>query len=150
MTTTVKAEVEVLEYAVEAFRVAYDKLRGVENLLYSITFEPISVCLIDQPVSNGGNSLGLKPTDGPFVVILLYSSWDKPIDDETIYDANKGALRAIEAKARKRSASSPFLYMNYAFPRHQDPIASYGPESTAQLQTVSKKYVLRDSFKKQA
>lgn len=140
MTTTVKAEVEVLEYAVEAFRATYSKLKGVGNLLYSITFEPIPVSLIQRSVANGGNSLGLRPSDGPLVVILLYSSWDKSSDDEKIYDANKDALRAIEAKARESDASSPFLYMNYAFPRHQDPITSYGPESTAQLQAVSKKY----------
>ncbi|KAI0114416.1 hypothetical protein GGR51DRAFT_443933 [Nemania sp. FL0031] len=148
MTTTIKAEVEALDYAVETFRAAYSKLKGIGGLLYSITFEPIPMSLIQQSVSNGGNSLGLKPSDGPLVVILLYSSWDKSSDDETIYEVNKHALHAIEAKARENNASSPFLYMNYAFPRYQDAIASYGPESKAQLQAVSKKYDPEGFFQK--
>lgn len=148
MSTTVKAEIELLEYAVETFHAAYNKLKGLENLLYSIIFEPIPVSLLEQSVSNGGNSPVLKPSDGPLVVILLYSSWDKSSDDETIYNANKDALRAIEAKARESNSSSPYLYMNYAFPHHQDVIASYGPESTAQLQAVSKKYDPEGFFRK--
>ncbi|KAI1425337.1 hypothetical protein F5Y12DRAFT_796062 [Xylaria sp. FL1777] len=75
MTTTVKADTDTLEYAVDAFRAALDKLEGVENLLLSITFEPIPVSLIEQSISRGGNSLGLKPSDGPLVVVLLYASW---------------------------------------------------------------------------
>ncbi|KAI8632482.1 hypothetical protein F5Y19DRAFT_492314 [Xylariaceae sp. FL1651] len=130
MSTTVIAEVELLEYAVETFHAAYSKLKGLGNLLYSITFEPI------------------PPSDGPLVVILLYSSWDKSSDDETIYEANQDALRAVEAKARETNSLSPYLYLNYAFPRHQNAIGSYGPDSTAQLQAASKKYDPEGFFQK--
>ncbi|KAI1172233.1 hypothetical protein F4777DRAFT_601799 [Nemania sp. FL0916] len=148
---TVKAELnnlDLLEYAVTTFKEAYSKLKGIENLLYSITFEPIPVSLIEQSASTGGNSLGLKPSDGPLVVILLYSSWDRSNDDKTIYEVNKDALQAIEAKARERNSLSPYLYMNYAFPPNQDAIASYGPEVTAQLQAASKKYDPEGFFQK--
>ncbi|KAI1120564.1 hypothetical protein F5Y10DRAFT_258109 [Nemania abortiva] len=147
MTTTVKADVEVLNYAVETFRATYSKLKEVANFLYSITFEPIPVSLIKQSIARGGNSLGLKASDGPLVVVLLYSSWDKTGDDESIYEANKEALRAIEAKALNSNASSPYLYMNYAFP-HQDPINSYGSECRTQLQAVSKEYDPEGFFQK--
>ncbi|TGJ86546.1 hypothetical protein E0Z10_g2234 [Xylaria hypoxylon] len=127
MTTTVKADTEILEYAVNTFRTALDKLKGAENLLFSITFEPIPVSLIEQSIARGGNPLGLKPSDGPLVVILLYTSWDKPSDDDQVYEVNKEALQEIEAKALDKNVYSPYLYMNYAFP-HQDPINSYGSE----------------------
>ncbi|KAI8947754.1 hypothetical protein F4801DRAFT_592358 [Xylaria longipes] len=108
---------------------------GVENLLFSITFEPIPVSLIEQSIARGrdGNSLGLKPSDGPLVVVLLYTSWDKSSDDEKVYEVNKEALQIIEAKAVDTNLYLPYLYMNYAFP-HQDPITAYGSESKANLQ----------------
>ncbi|KAJ2986360.1 hypothetical protein NUW58_g5067 [Xylaria curta] len=139
MTTTVKADTEILEFAVDTFRAALDKLKRVGNLLFSITFEPIPVSLIEQSIARGGNSLGLSPSDGPLVVVLLYTSWDKSSDDERIYEVNKEALQIIEAKALETNVYSPYLYMNYAF-SHQDPIASYGSESKATLQAVSAKY----------
>ncbi|KAI1754034.1 hypothetical protein F4782DRAFT_545374 [Xylaria castorea] len=139
MTTTVKADTEILEFAVDTFRTALDKLKGVENLLYSVTFEPIPVSLIEQSIARGGNSLGLKPSDGPLVVVLLYTSWDNSSDDEKVYEANKEALHIIEAMAKNTNQYSPYIYMNYAF-SHQDPITSYGSESKATLQAVSAKY----------
>ncbi|OTB00881.1 hypothetical protein M426DRAFT_75490 [Hypoxylon sp. CI-4A] len=139
MSTTVKADVEILEYAVEVYRASFDKLKGVENLLFSLTFEPLPVSLIEQSQIQGGNSLGLNPSDGPLVVVLLYTSWDSSSDDEIVYDTNKEALGRIDDKAKSKNVSASYRYMNYSF-FHQDPISSYGPESKAHLQTVSAKY----------
>lgn len=139
MTTTVKADTRILEYAVETFRASLEQLKGVGNLLFSITFEPLPVSMIKQSVARGGNSLGLKPSDGPLVVVLLYTSWDNSSDDEMVYDVNKGALENIDKEAQKRDVYASYRYLNYAF-THQDPIGSYGPVSKAHLKSVSAKY----------
>lgn len=139
MTVTVKADIGILEYAVDTFRTALEKLKGIKNLLFSITFEPIPVSLIEQSIARGGNSLGLKPSDGPLVVVLLYTAWDNSDDDEKVYEANKEALQVIKEEAVDNNVYSPYLYMNYAF-LHQDPIDSYGSENKANLQAISAKY----------
>lgn len=139
MSTTVKADTSILEYAVETFRASLKELKEVKNILFSLTFEPLPTSLIEKSVASGGNSMGLKPSDGPLVVLLLYSSWDSASDDEKVYQVKKKALEDINNEAQSKNSSASYCYLNYAFP-HQDPISSYGPESKAHLQAVSAKY----------
>ncbi|ROV87431.1 hypothetical protein VSDG_09840 [Cytospora chrysosperma] len=139
MSTTVKADTSILEYTVETFHATLAKLKGVENLLFSITFEPLPVAIFEQSVARGGNSLGLRNSDGPLVVVLFYTSWDNSSDDEEVFQINKKALEDIDNEAQSKGVSASYRYLNYAFP-HQDPISSYGPESKAHLQAVSAKY----------
>ncbi|KAK7743428.1 hypothetical protein SLS62_010572 [Diatrype stigma] len=139
MSTTVKADVRILQYAVQTYHESFEKLKGVTNLLFSITFEPLPVSLIEQSIARGGNSLGLKPADGPLVVVLFYTSWDSPDDDKNVYDVNTESLENIDREAQGNKVSASYRYLNYSFP-HQDPISSYGPESRAHLLAVSAKY----------
>ncbi|KAI1297819.1 hypothetical protein F5Y03DRAFT_409666 [Xylaria venustula] len=113
MTTTVKANIGILEYAVETLQATYNKLRDAKNLLYSITFEAMLVSPTEQSTSRGRNSLSLKLSDG----------WEMSSDNKKVYDANEEVLQTIEAKARDNDSSSGYLYMNYAF-THQDSINS--------------------------
>jgi hypothetical protein len=139
MTTTVKADASILEYAVETFRESFKELKSIDNILFSVTFEPIPVSMIQQSNARGQNALGLNPSSGPLVVILFYTSWDNTSDTKHIYKVNKKALASIEAEAKSKSVAANYRYLNYAFP-HQDPIGSYGYESRARLQAVSSKY----------
>lgn len=140
MSTTVRAESKILDFAVKTYRASFKKLKGVENLFFSITFEPLPVSMIEQSIARGGNSLGLKPSDGPLVVVLFYTSWDNPSDDQKVYDIIEEALKNIDNKAQRRNKSAAFYrYLNYSF-KYQDPISSYGPESKAHLQAVGEKY----------
>jgi hypothetical protein len=74
MTTTVKANASVLEFAVKEFNAALEKLKDIKNLLFSITFEPIPVSIIEQSETRGMNAINLKTSDRPLIVILLYTS----------------------------------------------------------------------------
>lgn len=139
MSTTVKADTAILEYSVKAYHAAFDRLEEVANLLFSMTFEPIPVSIMENSISRGGNSMGLKPEDGPVVVVLFYTSWDSASDDELVYNVNKDALASIEKEAQSNDVFSSYRYLNYAFP-HQDPFSSYGPEAKAELLRVSAKY----------
>jgi hypothetical protein len=104
-----------------------------------LTFEPLPVFIIENATARGGNSLGLKQSDGPLVVVLLYTSWDSSVDDEKVYSANRNARESIDKESLEKNVSASYRYMNYAFP-NQDPIKSYGPENQHHLQKVSKKY----------
>ncbi|RYO88963.1 hypothetical protein DL764_008653 [Monosporascus ibericus] len=139
MSTSVKADTEILEYAVKTYHASFEKLKGVKNLLFSISFEPVPVSLIEQSISRGGNSLGLKTSDGPLVVVLFYTSWDSPSDDKIVYEVNKEALETIDSEAQRKKVSAAYRYLNYTL-THQDPISSYGSESKTHLQAVSAKY----------
>ncbi|KAK6214106.1 hypothetical protein LQW54_004708 [Pestalotiopsis sp. IQ-011] len=139
MSTTVKSDIAILEFAVKTYHTAFQNLKGVGNLLFSVTFEPLPVTLMKASVAGGGNSLGLDPSNGPLVVILFYTSWDSADDDEIVFKLNKQALSEIDEEAQRRGVASSFRCLNYSF-SHQDPIAGYGPQSQARLQYVSAKY----------
>ncbi|RYO86447.1 hypothetical protein DL766_003100 [Monosporascus sp. MC13-8B] len=95
--------------------------------------------MIEQSIARGGNSPGLKPSDGPLIVVLFYTSWESASDDKRVFDVNKEALQNIDDEARSKNVSASYRYMNYMF-TYQDPITSYGPESKEHLRTVSAKY----------
>lgn len=139
MSTTVKGNADILEYSVKAYHAAFDRLKQVENLLFSITFEPVPSSIIRNSISRGGNSLGLESKDGPLVVVLFYTSWDNPSDDELVYGVNKDTIASIEEEAHKKKVSASYRYLNYAF-AGQDPFASYGSATKDQLLKVSMKY----------
>lgn len=48
MSTSVKADIKILEYAIETYSKSFEELKGVENLLFSISFEPIPVSMMKQ------------------------------------------------------------------------------------------------------
>lgn len=139
MTTTVKANQSILEFAVKEFNTALGKLKEIKNLLFSLTFEPIPVSMIEQSNARGANAIDLKPSDGPLVVILLYTSWDERIETDRVYKVNQEAFGNIEKEAKAKSVLATYRYLNYAFP-HQDAIGSYGDASKTKLREVSAKY----------
>ena len=138
-STTVKADSGILEFTGAQYHAALRKLKEVTNILFSITFEAIPTSLIEQSVAKGGNATGLKPLDGPLIVILFYSSWDSSGDDDKVFAANKEVLAAIEKESQSKGLFAPLVYLNYAW-EHQDPISGYGEDSKLRLQAVSKKY----------
>jgi hypothetical protein len=95
--------------------------------------------MIEQSAKRGGNSLGIKPSDAPLVVVLLYASWDDAKDDEKAYGTTLEAIGAIDEEAARKNVASPYRYLNYAV-KEQDPFSSYGPESKAHLLAVSRKF----------
>jgi hypothetical protein len=139
MSTTVKADASILAYAVKEFKAALEKLKDIDNLLFSLTFEPIPISMIEQSNARGANAIDLGPSDGPLVVILLYTSWDEASETDKVYKVNQEALANIEQEAETKAVSTSFRYLNYAF-LHQDPFASCGDASKARLQEVSAKY----------
>ncbi len=139
MTTTVKANTWILNYALKTYYASIERLKRVQSSALTMCFQPLPVSMMEQSIARGGNSLGLKPSGGPLVVVIFFTSWDNLSDDEKVYRVIKGALRNIDEKANSRDLSASYRYLNCAF-THQDPIRSYGPESKAHLRAVGAKY----------
>lgn len=144
MTTTLKANGDALKMTLDKFQKAFENIKSIPGLVYAATYEPYPVSLLH---AGAGNSLGLDPNDGPLVLFLLYASWSNIEDDNKVVEENKKVLNDIIKEAEDMGQSSPYRYMNYAFP-HQDPISSYGPEIKKQLQAVSQKYDPEGFFQK--
>ncbi|KAH6641220.1 hypothetical protein F5144DRAFT_125440 [Chaetomium tenue] len=117
-----------------------------------LIYHPISSNILEAMQVNGGNALGLKPEDGPLMIVQLTLSWTSTGMDEAVETGSKELIDKINALADSRGESSKngYIYMNYAG-KTQDVFAGYGKQSHAKLRHVAKKYdprgELRDLWK---
>lgn len=113
--------------------------RNIPGLAFQYYTQPAAV-------TNGQNSMGLKPGAKDKVLITLAATWNNAADSEFM----EGWLDSMQQShvniLRQRGLFEPFVYLNYAGGR-QDPIGSYGTKQ--QLQKVSKKYDPKGVFQKQ-
>ncbi|PYH88791.1 FAD-binding domain-containing protein [Aspergillus ellipticus CBS 707.79] len=138
MNTTVKAHVQTLKAASNAFLTSATTIRNVPGLMYSMSLQPYPVSLLENSARLGGNSMGLKPSDGPLVGVVLVAYWDHEEHDEMVVGAMKWMLGTVEDEAAARKTGVPFKLMNYSSD-FQNPIASYGTLSRSNMRQVSKR-----------
>ena len=139
MNLTVKADVSTLQAATDIYLAAIEPIKSAAGLVCSLTFQPYAVSLLKQSVVRGGNSLGLKPSDGPAVSVLLLTNWQDSNDDSRLQIATQGALDKIRQAALDKGTALDFVYLNYAS-NSQDPIGSYGADNVQKLREVSRRY----------
>lgn len=147
MNITVKADVATLQAATDIYTEGLGPVKSIAGLTASFTLQPYPVSLMEQSEATGGNSLGLKSSDGPLVSLLLLSYWQNRDDDDTVISFMKESLEKMKQDAASRQQLLPFVYMNYAW-THQDPINSYGSENKKKLQDASRKYDPEGLFQK--
>ncbi|EAQ86294.1 hypothetical protein CHGG_07547 [Chaetomium globosum CBS 148.51] len=117
-----------------------------------LIYQPISSNILEAMQVNGGNALGLKPEDGPLMIVQLALSWTSTGMDAAVETGSKELIDKINALAESRGARSKngYIYMNYAG-QTQDVFAGYGKQNHAKLRRVAKKYdprgELRDLWK---
>ena len=137
MNTHVKADVAMLQAGADVWFAGLGPVKTCEGFIGSYTLQPYPRSLLESSASKGGNSLGLKPSDGPIVSIALLMYWSNASDDEVILSTVKTLLENIEREAVARKQALDFKFMNYSLDS-QDPIGSYGAENKKRLQEASK------------
>ncbi|PQE05921.1 oxidoreductase FAD-binding protein [Rutstroemia sp. NJR-2017a BVV2] len=147
MNTVIKADNATLQEASTIYTTALSNITSIAGLIGSLTLQPYPVSLLRKSVEHGGNSLGLSPSDGPLVSVLLLTTWQNKSDDEIIFNTMRGVLENIKKVAVAKNTAVDYVFMNYAA-AFQDPISSYGAESKRKLQHVSKKYDPEGVFQK--
>ncbi|RYP31565.1 hypothetical protein DL767_005674 [Monosporascus sp. MG133] len=139
MNVSVKADVETLTTGGDIWCEELESVKDVAGLMCSYTLQPYAVSLLKNTIANGGNVLGLDPSNGPVVNVLLLTYWAEKRDDERVIGFMQRALNRIEQNADAKGQLVPYIYWNYAF-SHQDALRSYGEENMHKLQEASKKY----------
>lgn len=139
MNVSVKADIETLTTGGDIWCEELESVMDAAGLMCSYTLQPYAVSLLKNTSANGGNMLGLDPSNGPVVNVLLLTYWAEKEDDQRVIGFMKRALKRIEQNADARGQLVPYIYWNYAF-SHQDALRSYGEENMHKLQEASKKY----------
>ncbi|KFY12769.1 hypothetical protein V492_03665 [Pseudogymnoascus sp. VKM F-4246] len=113
--------------------------QGTDDIAPTALFQPIPLNVLEAMQKNGGNAMGLKPSNGPLIMISFPTSWTKAQNDELVYSATRKLVADIEAKAKEYKVYTPFVYMNYA-DINQDVQRGYGKENYARLVGIARKY----------
>lgn len=110
-----------------------------DTIIPALSFQPLPAAITSKANLTGGNSLGLDPSDGPLINVLLDFAWVDAADDARIEAASKEWVQRASDAAKAVGKSNPYLYLNYA-EKWQDPIASYGAANVARLRQTSGEY----------
>lgn len=139
MNVCVKADVDTLATGGDIWCEELEPVKDAAGLMCSYTIQPYPISQLQKTSANGGNVLGLDPSEGPVLNVLLLSYWADKKDDDRVTGFMQKALKRIESNAKDRGQLVPFIYWNYAF-SDQDALRSYGQEDVQRLQAASKKY----------
>ncbi|KAK8108091.1 uncharacterized protein PG998_010104 [Apiospora kogelbergensis] len=139
MNVCVKADVDTLATGGDIWCEELEPVKDAAGLMCSYTIQPYPISQLQKTSANGGNVLGLDPSEGPVLNLLLLSYWADKKDDDRVTGFMQKALKRIESNAKDRGQLVPFIYWNYAF-SDQDALRSYGQENVQKLQAASKKY----------
>ncbi|CAI4215036.1 unnamed protein product [Parascedosporium putredinis] len=104
-----------------------------------LVFQPISTNIIEGMQKNGGNALGLKPEDGPLMIVQTSASWDDGSIDSIVEESCQRFISEVEELAKQLDVPAGPVYMNYAGSK-QRVLESYGDESFKRLKATANKY----------
>ncbi|KAF2850564.1 FAD-binding domain-containing protein [Plenodomus tracheiphilus IPT5] len=137
-TASSKLDKAMVEFGFKVTFEEFGKIQDVAGVLAATTFQVITVPQLNRMQNNGGNTLGLSPSDGPILLVDLSVRWSKVEDDARIMKACANVIKRMLAEAKRTGKEQSYLYMNYAS-EYQDVIANYG-KSASTLRNVARKY----------
>ncbi|KAH8590930.1 hypothetical protein B0O99DRAFT_633847 [Bisporella sp. PMI_857] len=101
--------------------------------------------LIKQGVQNGGNPLGIPPTNQQWWTTTI--DWEDAKDDDLVRSVSIETTALWAELGKQRGLNNSFIYMNDAS-RDQSPLSSYGSDSVQKLKKISLKYDPERVFQK--
>ncbi|KAI5865327.1 hypothetical protein GGS23DRAFT_558730 [Durotheca rogersii] len=139
-TATVKLDLALLHEILAIWYAELEPIKGkIAGFVPVITFQVVTMSMLERMKLNGGNALGLQDEEVPLVSIVPSAMWTDAKDDAAIRTAYSNWVEKTTAKAKSRGLDHPYLYMNYAS-EYQDPVEGYGKENSKRLREVAKKY----------
>lgn len=138
-TSTYKLDREFLTFATEAFYQELLPVNDTEALVFALSFQVLTVPMLEASAAKGRNALGLSARDGPLLLLQTNVRWALPSDDDKILGAQRRVMENIEAEGKRRGLFEDYVYLNYAS-EFQEVFQSYGAENHEMLKEVAKKY----------
>ncbi|KAG5295162.1 FAD binding domain-containing protein [Histoplasma ohiense] len=136
---SVKLDIEMITFVTDSYMVGIDPIKNVAGIVLALTLQVISPGMIAKMGKNGGNALGLKPSEGPLLLVLVNVMWADRADDEAVLKAVSDIINAVKYEAESSKKLNKFIYMNYAS-QFQSVIESYGSASYERLLQVARRY----------
>ena len=129
--------------AEQVFKIWKQEIEPIKQLVQGfvpvLTFQVITVRMMQHMQNDGGNTLGLNAAEGPLMIVAPSAMWVNTNDDEIVLASYKNWVARCSQMAKEMSLDHPYLYMNYAS-QFQDPIKSYGEANVERLREVARQY----------
>ncbi|KAF9773130.1 hypothetical protein IL306_009104, partial [Fusarium sp. DS 682] len=123
----------------EARNAALFSVANGSSVIPFLVFQPLPVNVLSAMQKNGGNTLGLEPSDGPLMLVQLTTTWEDSQLDALIEDSSRQLVVKIESMAEKRGLGNGFIYMNYAGSTQQMQ-KLYGKRKQRKLRQIARKW----------
>jgi hypothetical protein len=136
---TFKLDRDFMKWNIDTFFEMLPAISDAAGVLPVLSFQAITVPAMEAMQRNGGNALGLDPSEGPIYILNLALMYSDAADNDRMYSFANTLYERLQAEAVKRGLASDFIYMNYASP-WQDPLSSYGSVNLERLRQVAKAY----------
>ncbi|KAL9092032.1 MAG: hypothetical protein Q9159_001030 [Coniocarpon cinnabarinum] len=138
ITTTFRSDPTMLQKAYDLWVPTTNSLSDVQNLFWSLIFQPLPPAITSKTDKHGIDPLGLSGNP-PLVLALISSAWDLDSDTPRVVQTAKNLISNIDNAAVETGTTNRYRYLNYAY-EGQDPITGYGSDNKAFLQKVSRDY----------
>ncbi|KAL7934398.1 hypothetical protein V8C35DRAFT_302486 [Trichoderma chlorosporum] len=129
----------------ELFQIWENRITTLAN----VTGLFIEFLLQPQPVTNGTNMFGLTPGKTDDVLIDMTAAYNNESDDALVESVINDIVNQQRAFLNSTGYLLDFIYLNYA-DISQNVLSTWGNNSLAKLQAVSKKYDPNGVFQKQS
>jgi hypothetical protein len=129
--------VEFATKLLEIHQEEVEPIKHIDGVLPTLVFQPLATNTISLMSRNGGNALGLHPSDGPLIICSISWAWKNAADDVAMYTGSRKFLARAEALAKEMGLLHRFKYANYA-EESQDVWSGYGEENLKRLRRVQK------------
>ncbi|KAK6840518.1 hypothetical protein PG995_016272 [Apiospora arundinis] len=150
---SVKLDLALLNTIIDMW---YDLVRATRHkagFMITLAFLPVPSCVIEascarrrggtQYRSNIGattsNFFGLRPEDGPLVIVETCHNWHEAADDPFAFEMIDAFLRDVDRVASERGLGSRWVFPNYAQP-DEKVIQAYGDDRLTQLKRVASRW----------
>ena len=138
-TTSFKFDPYLIKPVYDIWNASLVEIQTVPGLRFNLAIQVISKDMITKSNALGPNSLGLTPEDAPLAIVDVTGSHSSAADDRKMLWIYRSCIRAIDLLTAAKYKDARFRFSNYAY-KDEAVIPSYGADSVAKLQAVSKKY----------
>jgi FAD/FMN-containing dehydrogenase len=151
-SVTVRNNAEILMAVAEIFKEEVEPIKDEPNLQVYIVYNPLTRNALRQMKKRGGNALGLKEGDGPFIgtlnsayfvafltslVVNINMHWSDENSEARMRRFVRRLIMRFRESARKMGLLYPYIFQNHAF-EEQDVFAGSGESKLARLKAIRK------------
>ncbi|KAL8990448.1 MAG: hypothetical protein Q9177_000898 [Variospora cf. flavescens] len=123
-----------------------EKMKRVNGGTQVLIPQPISKSMVNYASQTGGRPQTLQPRAQLWMNMSW--GWNLAKDDAYVYALIKETYEKVDRLTKSRGLYDPFIFLNDALPG-QKVMRSYGAESFARMQGISRKYDPTQMFQKQ-